>query len=107
MSDNYTTGYIQRRLTNNGQVIDISNIWVGFSDVRLVNISAGVPGVTDTFAAALWALDMSMTFASFGGYYINFFNSLVNNTQTILGAAPYFNPSPMYYGLLFSNLVIY
>jgi hypothetical protein len=48
--------------------------YVGINDIRLVD-GNGVDGVTNTFAAAIWALDIAISLASIGGSFINFHNS--------------------------------
>lgn len=66
----------------------------------------GIFGVTNSFAAALWALDTAVEFSGLGGNYINFFNTFSPSNQSILGPAPLFEPTPLYYGLLFGILAL-
>lgn len=63
---------------------------------------SGIHGVTNSFAAALWALDISMEFAVLSGSYINFYNTLLPSNESVLGPEPTFGPSSIYYGILFA-----
>jgi hypothetical protein len=68
----------------------------------------GINGVTNTFAAALWALDISIEFALLGGGNIKFpIDVNADNYQSVLGPAPSHTPNPIYYGLLFLTLLSY
>ena len=60
----------------------------------------GVDGVTNSFAAAIWALDTSLSFFAMNGKYIDFFTTFNSSYQSVIGSAPEFEPSPIYYGLL-------
>jgi hypothetical protein len=79
---------------------------IGFNDIRLTN-DTGVDGVTNTFAAAIWALDISLRFASRGGSFIRHYSPFSPSNQSILGMPPYYQPSPIYYGLLMANMMLY
>ncbi len=73
MSDTYVDAYITKRLTQpNGTYNDPSKYPIAFSDIRLTG-TAGVDGVTNSFAAALWALDFSLKFMSIGGHFASFY----------------------------------
>lgn len=64
--------------------------YVGINDIRLVD-GNGVDGVTNTFAAAIWALDIAISLASIGGSFINFHNSFSSsNYQSVFGPGPGF-----------------
>ncbi len=67
----------------------------------------GVSGVTDTMAAAIWALDFSMECALFGLRYVLFNNDLSNTTnfQAPFGSAPNFTPQAIYYGMLMMSII--
>jgi hypothetical protein len=67
----------------------------------------GVSGVTDTMAAAIWALDFSMECALFGLRYVIFNNDLnsTTNFQAPLGSAPTFTPQATYYGMLMMSII--
>lgn len=84
---------------------DFSNLWLGINDIRLTT-GDGVDGVTNTFAAALWALDIVMEFILLNGWEIDFNHEVrVGNFQSILGPLPDLKPTPMYYGLMFAVLI--
>lgn len=65
-----------------------------------------VDGVTNSFAAAIWAIDFSLEWYFMSGYRLDFFNSFKDTHQTLLGSGPYFNPSHLYTALLFLNSAI-
>lgn len=69
--------------------------------MKITNDS-GINGITNSFAAALWAIDISAAFTTMGGRFINFYNSLNVSYQSVLGKAPYFSPGALYHGLLFA-----
>jgi hypothetical protein len=101
MSDHYSIGYLQRRLVNElGEVISIKDFYVGISEIKQIS-GSGIDGVTNTFASALWALDIAIEYAAMGGFFINFYNPLTPSNQSFFGPGPQFEPSPMYYGVLF------
>lgn len=83
----------------------MDDYYVGISEIRLTNDS-GVHGVTNSFAAALWALDISVEFASMGGYFINFYNPLTPSNQSVFGAGPGFEPGAIFYGSLFAVMAL-
>ena len=102
MSETYSSVYLQNRLVDaSNTTINMGKYAVAINDIRLTNDS-GVDGVTDSFAAALWALDISMAFSSMSGYSINFYSPLNDTNQSVIGAAPYFQSGAIYYGLLFA-----
>jgi len=64
--------------------------YIGINDIRLVS-GSGVDGVTNTFAAAIWALDTAISFASLGGSFIQFHNFFTSaNYQSLFGPGPGF-----------------
>lgn len=68
----------------------------------------GVDGVTNGFVSALWAIDLAIEFAMFGGKGIRYVVDLtVGNLQTMLGPAPTYTPNPLYYSLLFLSVLSY
>ena len=68
----------------------------------------GINGVTNTFASALWAIDIGIEFALFGGSNIKYPVDInANNYQSVLGPAPDYAPNPIYYGLLFLTMFSY
>lgn len=68
----------------------------------------GVNGVTNAFASALWAIDSAIEFAMYGGKGMRFPCDIsTGNLQTILGPAPNYLPTPLYYGLLFLSGLSY
>lgn len=106
MNDTYVDTYIKNRLTQpNGTYNDPYLYPIALSDIRLTN-TTGVDGVTNSFAAALWALDFSLKYMSIGGYFASFYTPFTSSNQSVLGASPYFGPQALYYGLLFANYAI-
>jgi hypothetical protein len=90
LSETHSSVYLKQRLVDNtNTTIDMASYSVAINDIRLTNDS-GVDGVTNSFAAALWALDIGMAFASMSGYSINFHSPLTDSHQTVLGTAPHF-----------------
>ena len=92
MSEYYSEQYLRRRLVDgSGDLIDMVNTYyVGINDIRLVS-GEGVDGVTNTFAAAIWALDTAISFASLGGSFIQFHNFFTGpNYQSLFGPGPGF-----------------
>lgn len=78
---------------------------MAFTDVRIVG-GDGVSGVTDTMAAALWALDFAMECAMFGLQYILFNNDVgATNVQSPLGNTPNYTPRGSYYGMLMMSMI--
>jgi hypothetical protein len=68
----------------------VRTYYVGINDIRLVS-GDGIDGVTNTFAAAIWALDIAISFASIGGSFIQFHNFFTNtNYQSVFGPGPGF-----------------
>lgn len=103
LSENYTTQYLQRRFTRNGRnyISDLQFNSVNFQDIRLVDSYEGVDGLTNSFAAAIWAVELSMEWAIISGYRLHFFNPMQNASfQSILGQAPHYGPGAMFYGLI-------
>ncbi len=63
-------------------------------------------GLTNTFAAALWAIDIALEFNLMNGWEIDFNHEVRNgNFQSILGPLPGLKPNPIYYGLIFATLI--
>lgn len=85
----------------NGSPINAFSYLVSINDIRLTNDS-GIDGITNSFAAALWAVDISMELAILSGCFINFYNPMGSSNQSFFGAAPSFDPSALYYGALFA-----
>ena len=78
---------------------------MGINDIKLTT-GDGVDGITNTFASALWALDMILEFIQMNGWEIDFNHEIRNgNFQSILGAAPDLKPNPIYYGLIFATIM--
>ena len=60
LHENYSRVYLRNRLVDaNKKLIDFLTYPIAISDIRLTNDS-GVNGVTNSFAAALWALDITV-----------------------------------------------
>ena len=107
LSDNATKYYLRERFRVNDTYAysDFSKLWLGINDIKLTT-GMGVDGVTNTFAAALWALDIILEFIQMNGWDINFNHFLdPNNYQGILGPAPDFKPQPIYYALIFATII--
>lgn len=58
LSDNYTSGYITRRLTVDGTsfLSSLKSFYIKLNDVRLVENPMGVDGLTNSFAATIWVI---------------------------------------------------
>jgi hypothetical protein len=65
---------------------------------------SGIPGVSDTFASALWAVDFSLLAAEHHAVGVNFHSSLswgcAAYSPLCRSAPGQYEPRPMYYGLL-------
>lgn len=108
LSENYTTQYLQRRFTRNGRnyIGNFMSYDVFFQDLRLVNNYDGVDGLTNSFAAAIWAVEIIMEWTIINGRRIHFFNPMQNASfQSVLGQAPNYNPQALFYGLILANVV--
>jgi hypothetical protein len=83
---------------------DLTNYLGAINDIRLTNDSIGVDGLTNSFAAAIWAIEMSMEFYYANGFRIDFYNPMLNGSfQNIYGPPPLYTPTIMYSALLFIN----
>ena len=68
----------------------------------------GINGITNSFASALWAIDMALEFRLLGGSGIKFVIDLdPNNYHSVLGPAPTYTPNPIYYGLMMLSFLSY
>ncbi|HET7015104.1 MAG TPA: hypothetical protein VFI65_14400 [Streptosporangiaceae bacterium] len=69
----------------------------------------GIPGVSDTFASALWAVDYLVTGAEHGASGMNFHDSLTSHCNAYSPicrtGTSYYTARPIYYGLLFTHLL--
>lgn len=75
------------------------------NDIKLTT-GNGVDGLTNTFAAALWAIDIILEFTIMNGLEIDFNHEVrEGNFQSILGPLPGLKPTPLYYGLIFATLM--
>jgi len=102
LNDTYSKGFLTSNFVNpNGSAINLTKYPVGINEIRITNDS-GINGITNSFAAALWAIDISAEFISMGGHFINFYNTLNASNQSILGPSPNFAPGALYHGLLFA-----
>ncbi len=82
---------------------DFSKTKVGINDIRITT-GEGVDGVTNTFAAAVWALDIILEFMLMNSMEIDFNHEIrEGNFQSILGTD--FKPTPIYYGMLFAVFI--
>lgn len=109
LSDNYTSQFIKRRMTVDGiSYLQDFNKYLGtISDLRLVEDPMGVPGLTDSFAACIWAIEMIMEFMFADGFRISFYNSFKNGSkQGLFGSDAGYTPSPLYAALLFADLAL-
>ena len=73
LSDNATKYYLRDRFTVNDTYAynDFSNLYLGINDIRLTT-GNGVDGLTNAFAAALWAIDITFEFVLMNGWEIDF-----------------------------------
>lgn len=77
------------------------------TEAKLTN-GNGVDGVTNGFVSALWAIDLAIEFAMFGGKGIKFPTDITpGNLQSMIGPSPTFTPNPLYYSLLFLSMLSY
>lgn len=69
----------------------------------------GIPGVSDTFASALWAVDYLLTGAEHGASGMNFHDSMTSHCNAYSPlcrtGTSRFSVRPLYYGLLFAHLL--
>ena len=54
---------------------DVADYIVVISDVRLIEDATEIDGVTNSFAAAIWAIDFSLEWFFMSGYKLDFYNS--------------------------------
>ncbi len=70
--------------------------------------SGGVPGLSNSYAAALWAIDYILSAAQHGVSEINFqggLNTLCGGYTVLCQTAVFeYAPQPIYYGMLFAHL---
>jgi hypothetical protein len=107
LSDNATKYYLEKRFTVNESYAynDFSYLWLGINDIKLTT-GDGVDGLTNTFAAALWAIDITMEFILMNGWEIDFNHFFkATNYQSLFTPSPEFKPTALYYGLMFAVLV--
>ena len=109
LSSNYTKNYLLRRLIINGTDYT-SKVFSNFfliTDLRLIPGDQGIDGLTNSFAAGLWAIEMSMEFAILGGTTISFFNSLKDGSfQSGTGSPPSFKQSSLIVALYFMSAFV-
>lgn len=92
-------------MTSSGVPVDMSSIDVGINEIKMIE-GVGIDGVTNSFAAALWALDIAMEMTVMYGNFINFYNPMDISYQSVLGSAPNFKQNSLYYGLLFGCIAL-
>lgn len=85
---------------------DVANYLVIINDIRFVEDGTVIDGVTNSFAAAIWAIDFSLEWFFMSGYRLDFYSSFKAAHQTILGSGPEFQPTHLYSALLFLNSAI-
>jgi hypothetical protein len=71
------------------RITEANSIWGG-----------GKPGVSDTFAATLWGLDLMWTIAANNGQGINFHGGELNYTPISVSPGGQCNANPVYYAML-------
>ena len=65
----------------------------------------GIDGVTNSFAAAIWFIDFFFECALFGFYDVHYEGHISSdNFQGVLGPGPAFQPSSIYYAMIFTIL---
>lgn len=109
LSENYTSQFLARRLNVGGinYLSDLVDFLGSINDIRLVEDDIGIDGLTNSFAASIWAIEIAMEFYYIGGYQIQFFSPMLNNSfQNILGPSPAFAPTTLYSALLLINLAV-
>jgi hypothetical protein len=108
LSETYTSEFIKNRFIVNGTSFTstLSYYMTSMSDVRLVEAYEGVNGLTNSFAAAIWAIEFTMEWIIKGGFHISYFNPIGSPSfQSIFGQAPYFQPTALYYGHLMAIII--
>jgi hypothetical protein len=69
----------------------------------------GIPGVSNSFASALWAVDYLLTGAEHGASGMNFHGSMTSHCNAYSpfcrAGAGHYTVRPVYYGLLFTHLL--
>jgi hypothetical protein len=69
----------------------------------------GIPGVSDSFASALWAVDYSLIAAQDGASGLNFHGSMTSHCNAYSplcrASGAHYLTRPIYYGLLFAHLL--
>lgn len=107
LNENNYRNFILNRLTANGQTLNPVGGNILISEAKLAS-GNGVEGVTNAFVSALWAIDLAIEFAMFGGKGIRYVVDLTaGNLQSMLGPAPTYAPNPLYYSLLFLSVLSY
>jgi hypothetical protein len=109
LSENYTSQFLKRRMTAGGAsyLQDFNKYLGSISDLRLVDDPMGVPGLTDSFAACIWAIEMMMEFFFVDGFRIDFYNSFKKGSkQGVFGTDAGYTPSPLYSALLMADLAL-
>lgn len=86
---------------------DFASYFGSINDIRLVEDPVGVPGLTNSFAACIWAIEFAMEFFFASGFRINFFTTFANGSyQGPFGPGPEFAPTGIYYAMMMVNLVV-
>lgn len=87
LSDEYTTDFLIKRFNVNGFSFlnDVASFVVVINDLRLTEDALTIDGITNSFAAAIWAIDISLEWFFMSGYRLDFYNSFKNTHQTLLG----------------------
>jgi hypothetical protein len=78
LSGNYTGQFLKRRLKvgANNYISQLAAGLVTMNEVKMVAQDAGVDGLTNSFAAAIWAVELLMEWVIIDGFRMNFFNPI-------------------------------
>lgn len=109
LSETYTSQFLAKRLNVGGvsYLNDLVDYLGNINDLRLVEDDIGVDGLTNSFAASIWAIEIAMEFFYLSGYQLQFFNPMLSNSfQNILGPPPNFAPTTLYSALMLINLAV-
>jgi len=107
LSEKYTTEFWDRRfVTNDYNVLNDFDEYLGaINDFKITKDPKGKDGFTNTFAAAIFAIESTLEYYFRAGYFISFYNPIEEDSfQSPYGKAPDFAPGPLYYAMLFITL---
>ena len=109
LSETYTSQLLTKRLNVGGvsYLGDLVDYLGSINDVRLVEDEIGVDGLTNSFAASIWAIEIALEFFYLCGYQLQFFSPMRNGSfQNVLGPPPTFTPTILYSALMLIDLAV-